>query len=62
MRFSEVDKENGLSPGTSFKYLEKAAQRWNYRVRRKTETTILLESEPDRDSGTIFGGIRDMQF
>lgn len=42
MRFEDVDREVGIPRGSAEKYLEQAAKRWNYAVRRRGQGTILF--------------------
>lgn len=44
IRYSDVDRELRLAPGSAKKYIEQAAARWNYVVERKGVATILLKS------------------
>jgi hypothetical protein len=48
IRFSEVDSELNLPPGTAKRLIEIAARRWDYTARRKGEDTILFEEMPLR--------------
>jgi hypothetical protein len=43
MVFEEVDRLLKLKPGAAEKFIEQAARRWHYKVRRRGATTILLE-------------------
>ena len=42
IRFTEVDRELGLEPGSARKYIKIAAARWNYVVEREGAVTILF--------------------
>lgn len=44
IRYSDVDRELKLAPGSALKYLEQAASRWGYSAARKGEATILFRS------------------
>jgi hypothetical protein len=45
MVFDEIDKKLNLEPGSAGKYLESAARRWHYQVRRRGDSTILFIDE-----------------
>lgn len=45
MVFAEVDRLLKLKPGAAEKFLEEAAKRWYYVVRRRGATTILFEEK-----------------
>jgi hypothetical protein len=63
MFFEEVDRENRLPPGTAKVLLEWVAHERGYTTKRKDEKTILFDKEWDDGSGgTLFGGIRNMEF
>lgn len=51
MRFSEVDRELRLAPGSARKYIKIAAARWNYVVEREGKETILLK---ERESSSTY--------
>ena len=42
IRYKDVDRELGLSPGMAEQYIEQAATRWEYVVGRKGKDTILF--------------------
>ncbi|PEN05502.1 hypothetical protein CRI93_12420 [Longimonas halophila] len=46
--YDEVDKELGLPPGSTRKYIERVASRWDYVVEHKGEHTILFKDAPDK--------------
>jgi hypothetical protein len=46
IRFSNVDSELNLTPGTAKRLIETAARRWDYITRRKGDDTILFEDAP----------------
>jgi hypothetical protein len=46
IKFSDVDRQLSLKPGTAEKYIELAARKWRYTVERKGNNTILFKEEP----------------
>lgn len=46
IRFTDVDRELKLAPGSARRYLEQAARKWNYQVARVGKDTILFEPGP----------------
>lgn len=45
IRYSDVDRELGLEPGSAEKYIEEAAIRWRYEVARKGQEVILFKEK-----------------
>ena len=46
MRFSDVDRELNLSPGSTEKYIEQAAAHWDYVVDKRGKDIILFKDRP----------------
>jgi hypothetical protein len=46
IRYTDVDRELQLAPGTAEKYLPRAAERWGYLVSRKGKQTIVFREKP----------------
>ena len=44
-KFSDVDKELSLKPGSAEKYIETAASRWNYKIVRRGKSTVTFEKD-----------------
>lgn len=53
IRFADVDRELNLPAGSASKYIEKAAQRWDYVVQRRGDSTILFKDKPSQGFATI---------
>jgi hypothetical protein len=48
IRYCDVDRELNLPDGSTLKHVEKAAQRYDYVVVRKGDTTILFKENPNK--------------
>lgn len=46
IRFSEVDRELGLKPGSAKLYIVEAAKRWRYKPRRMGDDIVTFEDAP----------------
>lgn len=55
MRFADVDRELNLPSGSAAQYLEVAAQRWEYVVQRKGDSTILFGEKPSGGYAIVRG-------
>ena len=42
MKYSDIDREVGLPAGSAIKFIESAASKWEYKIIRKGNVTILL--------------------
>ena len=49
MRYADVDRELGLSPGSARQHIKQAASRWKYVVEREGKDTILFK-DAERDN------------
>ena len=45
MRFSDIDRELRLAPGSARKHIKIAAAKWGYAVEREGKDTILFTEE-----------------
>jgi len=48
IKYTDVDKELNLPKGSAKKYIEKAAQHWEYVLERKGDSTILFKDAPNK--------------